>query len=107
MMQSAILNLEQGEAVTHSGRLIFYVTDVHALWNHLKDRRFDPEIPRDPSWGECYFQMLDPGVHELFRPAAPVNWRKASLPATNQPERSLFRWRHASPLNLASAISAA
>ena len=63
--QSAILNLEQGEAVTHWGRLIFYVTNVDALWNHLKDRGFDPEIPRDAPWGERYFHMPDPDGHEL------------------------------------------
>jgi hypothetical protein len=50
--QSAILNLEQGDRVTRWGRLIFYVTDVDALWNHLKARALDPEIPRDASWGE-------------------------------------------------------
>ena len=44
--QSAILNLEQGKPGTRWGRLIFYVTDVDALWNHLKDRGFDPEIPQ-------------------------------------------------------------
>ena len=63
--QSAILNLEESEAVTHWGRLIFYVTDVDALWNHLKDRGFDPEIPRDAAWGERYFHMPDPDRHEL------------------------------------------
>ena len=63
--QSAILNLEQGEAVTQWGRLIFYVTDVDALWNHLKGRGFDPEIPRDAAWGERYFHMPDPDGHEL------------------------------------------
>src|SRR6266852_2280874 len=63
--QSAILNLEQGEAVTHWGRLIFYVTDVDVLWNRLKDRGFDPEIPRDAAWGERYFHMPDPDGHEL------------------------------------------
>ncbi|MGA8440786.1 MAG: VOC family protein [Candidatus Sulfotelmatobacter sp.] len=63
--QSAILNLEQGDSVTRWGRLIFYVTDVDALWNHLKDRGFDPEIPRDGSWGERYFHMPDPDGHEL------------------------------------------
>jgi catechol 2,3-dioxygenase-like lactoylglutathione lyase family enzyme len=63
--QSAILNLEQGEPVTSWGRLIFYVTDVDALWNHLKDRGFDPEIPRDAPWGERYFHMPDPDGHEL------------------------------------------
>ena len=63
--QSAILNLEQGEAVTRWGRLIFYVTDVDALWTHLKERGFDPEIPRDAPWGERYFHMPDPDGHEL------------------------------------------
>lgn len=36
--QSAILNLEQGDRVTRWGRLIFCITDVDALWNHLRDR---------------------------------------------------------------------
>ncbi|HXO31802.1 MAG TPA: VOC family protein [Candidatus Acidoferrales bacterium] len=63
--QAAILNLQQGQAVTHWGRLIFYVTDVDALWNHLKDQGFDPEIPRDAAWGERYFHMPDPDGHEL------------------------------------------
>ncbi len=63
--QSAILNLEQGDSVTGCGRLIFYVTDVDAFWTHLKDRGFDPEIPRDASWGERYFHMPDPDGHEL------------------------------------------
>ena len=63
--QSAILNLEQGERVTRWGRLIFYITDVDALWSHLKDRGFDPEIPQDASWGERYFHLLDPDSHEL------------------------------------------
>jgi uncharacterized glyoxalase superfamily protein PhnB len=63
--QSAILNLEQGEAVTRWGRLIFYVTDVDALWNHLKERGLDPEVPRDACWGERYFHMPDPDGHEL------------------------------------------
>ena len=63
--QSAILNLEQGDAVTHWGRLIFYVTNVDALWNYLKDGGFDPEIPRDASWGERYFHVPDPDGYEL------------------------------------------
>ena len=63
--QSAILNLEQGKPLPCWGRLIFYVTDVDALWNHLKDRRFDPEIPRVAPWGERYFHMPDPDGHEL------------------------------------------
>jgi catechol 2,3-dioxygenase-like lactoylglutathione lyase family enzyme len=63
--QSAILNLEQGDRVTRWGRLIFYVTEVDALWTHLNERGFDPEIPQDASWGERYFHMLDPDGHEL------------------------------------------
>ena len=63
--QSAILNLEPGEPVTSWGRLIFYVTDVDAFWSHLKERGFDPEIPRDAPWGERYFHMPDPDGHEL------------------------------------------
>jgi hypothetical protein len=46
--QSAILNLEQAEAVTQWGRLIFYVTDFDAFW---MERGFDPQIPRDAPWG--------------------------------------------------------
>ena len=71
--QSAILNLEQGRPVTRWGRMIFYVTDVDAFWNHLKDRGFDPEIPRDASWGERYFHMPDPDGHELSF-ARPLGW---------------------------------
>jgi catechol 2,3-dioxygenase-like lactoylglutathione lyase family enzyme len=63
--ESAILNLEQGDTVSRWGRLIFHVTDVDAFWTHLKERGFNPEIPRDASWGERYFHMLDPDGHEL------------------------------------------
>ena len=63
--ESAILNLEQGETVQRWGRLIFHVTDVDAFWIHLKEKGFNPEIPRDASWGERYFHMLDPDGHEL------------------------------------------
>ena len=62
---SAILNLEQGDRVTRWGLLIFCVANVEALWNHLRDRGFDPEIPRDAPWGERYFHMPDPDGHEL------------------------------------------
>ena len=47
------------------GRLIFHVTNVDAFWIHLKERGFNPEIPRDVSWGERYFHMLDRDGHEL------------------------------------------
>jgi catechol 2,3-dioxygenase-like lactoylglutathione lyase family enzyme len=75
--QSAILNLEQGKPVICWGRLIFYVTDVDALWNHLKDRGFDPESPRDASWGERYFHMPDPDGHELsFARPLLMTWKE-------------------------------
>ena len=60
-----ILNLEQGKPATEWGRLIFYVVDVDASWTYLKGRGFDPERPRDASWGERYFHMPDPDGHEL------------------------------------------
>lgn len=74
--KSAILILLQGEAVTQWGRLIFYVTDVDALWNHLRACGFDPQILRDGSWGERYFHMLDPDGHE-FSLARPLQRHQA------------------------------
>jgi catechol 2,3-dioxygenase-like lactoylglutathione lyase family enzyme len=62
---SAIVNLEQGDSMPRWGRLIFHVTDVDAFWTHLREKGFDPEIPRGASWGERYFHMLDPDGHEL------------------------------------------
>ena len=62
---SAILNLEQGEAAQRWGRLIFHVADVDAAWKQLTELRFEPERPRDASWGERYFHMPDPDGHEL------------------------------------------
>jgi catechol 2,3-dioxygenase-like lactoylglutathione lyase family enzyme len=63
--ESAILNLELGAGAQRWGRMIFHVTDVDALWTYLKEKGFDPEPPRDASWGERYFHMLDPDGHEL------------------------------------------
>lgn len=62
---SAILNLEQGDAVPQWGRLILHVTDVDVFWEHLREKGFDPESPRDASWGERFFHMHDPDGHEL------------------------------------------
>jgi catechol 2,3-dioxygenase-like lactoylglutathione lyase family enzyme len=60
-----ILNLEQGRSVTGWGRMIFYVSDVDAFWEYLRGKGFNPENPRDASWGERYFHMPDPDDHEL------------------------------------------
>ena len=55
-----ILNLEQGRSVPGWGRMIFYVADVDAFWEYLRGKGFNPESPRDASWGERYFHMSDP-----------------------------------------------
>ena len=60
-----ILNLEQGRSVIGWGRMIFYVADVDAFWEYLRSKGFNPEKPRDASWGERYFHMPDPDGHEL------------------------------------------
>ena len=60
-----ILNLEQGRSVPCWGRMIFYVADVDAFWEYLRGKGFNPESPRDASWGERYFHMSDPDGHEL------------------------------------------
>ena len=60
-----ILNLEPGRSVTGWGRMIFYVADVDAFWEYLRGKGFNPESPRDASWGERYFHMADPDGHEL------------------------------------------
>jgi catechol 2,3-dioxygenase-like lactoylglutathione lyase family enzyme len=60
-----ILNLEQGRSVPRWGRMIFYVADVDAFWEYLRGEGFNPEKPRDASWGERYFHMPDPDGHEL------------------------------------------
>jgi hypothetical protein len=39
------------------------------MWMHSglisREKGADPEIPRDASWGERYFYVLDPDGHEL------------------------------------------
>jgi catechol 2,3-dioxygenase-like lactoylglutathione lyase family enzyme len=60
-----ILNLEQGRSVTGWGRMIFYVADVDLFWEYLPGKGFNPERPRDASWGERYFHIPDPDGHEL------------------------------------------
>jgi catechol 2,3-dioxygenase-like lactoylglutathione lyase family enzyme len=63
--ESPILNLQQGPPTNDWGRLIFHVTDVDSFWRYLKERGFEPEIPRDGAWGERYFHLRDPDGHEL------------------------------------------
>src|SRR5207244_6888470 len=63
--ESGILNLEQGKPVDGWGRLIFHVADVDAIWRRFNELGFKPEKPRNASWGERYFHLLDLDGHEL------------------------------------------
>jgi hypothetical protein len=72
--EAAILNLDQGDSVRQRGRLVFHVSDVDSLWSHLREKGFNPEVPRDASWGERYFHMLDPDGHELSFARAERTW---------------------------------
>ena len=48
------------------GRVIFYDSDVDALYDRLVAAGLCPQIPpRDASWGERFFHMTDPDGHEL------------------------------------------
>jgi catechol 2,3-dioxygenase-like lactoylglutathione lyase family enzyme len=48
------------------GRIVFYVTDVDALYHRAVDHGLHPEtVPRDAEWGERYFHIIDPDRHEL------------------------------------------
>ena len=48
------------------GRVIFYVSDVDALYERALAERLDPaSAPRDAEWGERYFHLTDPDGHEL------------------------------------------
>ena len=53
-------------AVPNWGRVIFFVTDVDAMYRRLIEAGLSPEsVPRDAEWGERYFHILDPDGHEL------------------------------------------
>mmetsp|Transcript_35469 Transcript_35469/g.39238 ORF Transcript_35469/g.39238 Transcript_35469/m.39238 type:complete len:115 (-) Transcript_35469:21-365(-) len=48
------------------GRCIIYVTDVDEMYHLIVQRGLIPEFsPRDASWRERYFHILDPSGHEL------------------------------------------
>jgi catechol 2,3-dioxygenase-like lactoylglutathione lyase family enzyme len=48
------------------GRVIFYVDDVDALYLTLTNQGLTPaNPPRDASWGERFFHIVDPDGHEL------------------------------------------
>lgn len=48
------------------GRVIFYVSDVDALYALALRSGLHPEAPpRDAEWSERYFHLVDPDGHEL------------------------------------------
>jgi uncharacterized glyoxalase superfamily protein PhnB len=48
------------------GRVIFYVSDVDAVYERAIAQGLHPDAaPRDASWGERYFHVTDPDGHEL------------------------------------------
>ncbi len=48
------------------GRVIFYVSDVNALYRRSLALGLRPQdAPRDAEWGERYFHLADPDGHEL------------------------------------------
>jgi catechol 2,3-dioxygenase-like lactoylglutathione lyase family enzyme len=66
---SGFLNLmlvQPDRAWTWWGRAIFYVDDVDAQYARAVAARLMPGFPpRDASWGERYFHIVDPDGHEL------------------------------------------
>jgi catechol 2,3-dioxygenase-like lactoylglutathione lyase family enzyme len=92
--KNPILNLEQGKPATEWGRVIFYVVDVDALWAYLRERGFDPERPRDASWGERYFHMPDPDGHELsFARPIQQSLNGCEVAGQTAPGRKEVQWR--------------
>src|SRR5262249_8497844 len=54
------------EGWVHLGRAIFYFYDVDAYYAQAVSTGLRPEFaPRDGSWGERHFHILDPDGHEL------------------------------------------
>lgn len=48
------------------GRVIFYHSDLDALYARLVAGGLEPHAPpRDAEWGERYFHLTDPDGHEL------------------------------------------
>lgn len=48
------------------GRVIFYVSDVDALYQHAIAQGLHPDFaPCAAAWGERYFHITDPDGHEL------------------------------------------
>ena len=60
------LDLEHAPIAAIWGRVIFWVTDVDALYDDALASGYGPEMkPADAPWGERYFHLRDPDGHEL------------------------------------------
>jgi len=61
------LNLMKGEPPGRLwGRVIFYVSDVDAMYRRARSVQLEPETePADAPWGERYFHLRDPDGNEL------------------------------------------
>ncbi len=66
---NACLNVivdDAGRSWSWWGRVIFYVSDVDALYRQALDEGLRPDAPpSDASWGERFFHITDPDGHEL------------------------------------------
>ena len=66
---SSYLNLigqTKGRQWSWWGRIVFYVSDVDALYERALANGLEPDTtPRDAEWGERYFHLTDPDGHQL------------------------------------------
>ena len=65
---SGYLNLiaEPRGSMAWWGRIIFYVSDLDALYQQAIAHGLQPDTaPRDAEWGERYFHIKDPDGHAL------------------------------------------
>jgi catechol 2,3-dioxygenase-like lactoylglutathione lyase family enzyme len=57
---------DPGSEISWWGRVIFHVSDVDAVYERAIEHGLRPQFaPRDATWGERYFHILDPDGHEL------------------------------------------
>ncbi len=62
------------------GRVVFYETDVDALYARVRAAGYRPQAPpRDAAWGERYFHLTDPDGHELSFASPPQSPRAPDL----------------------------
>ena len=78
---SAISNFNNDIDRKHFGRIIFYVDDFDKLYSYFKSNNeisnkiiFEIE-PKDASWGERYFHIMEPDGYQLSF-AEPIEERK-------------------------------